>query len=428
MDASETSQLEQPVAAPARPAQPARPAAPRHQTALTGLLLAGALGLGVLVGGGGREWAATAQRDLSGFGARIGNATAALTAPAAPTVGAVAAPASPASAASNPASQPVAAQSSLADLQSDLVAVAQKVGPAVVLIRTETARGSGLGSGVIYDSSGLILTNAHVVANARTVNVALPDGRRFDGKVLGRDTGFDLAVIKIDGDGLPSAPLGDSKGLQVGQVVVAIGNPLGLDNTFTNGVVSAINRAVSEGPGSYAQPMIQTNAAINPGNSGGPLVDLDGRVIGINTLVASLQGVPAQGLGFAVPIVTAARIAPQLASQGRVVNSGQPYLGVGLGSERVLPRNAPAPRGPRSTSQPGVPIASLEPSGPAAKAGLQTGDVVTQIDGRDVYSPDDLLQALVVHKPGDSVQLMVQRQGGQQTVAVTLGEAPPRQA
>jgi S1-C subfamily serine protease len=174
--------------------------------------------------------------------------------------------------------------------------------------------------------------------------------------------------------------------------------------------------------------MIQTNAAINPGNSGGPLVDLDGRVIGINTLVASLQGVPAQGLGFAVPIDTATRIAPQLASQGRVVNSGQPYLGVGLGAAQARPSNAPAPRAPRSTNQPGVPIGSLEPSGPAAKAGLQTGDVMTQIDGRDVYSPDDLLQALILHKPGDSVQVTIQRQGGPRTVAVTLGEAPPRQA
>jgi putative serine protease PepD len=172
--------------------------------------------------------------------------------------------------------------------------------------------------------------------------------------------------------------------------------------------------------------MIQTNAAINPGNSGGPLVDLDGRVVGINTLVASLQGMPAQGLGFAVPVDTAARIAPQLASQGRVVNSGQPYLGVGLGTAQVRPSNAPAPRAPRSTSQPGVPIGNLEPSGPAAAAGVRTGDLVTQIDGRDLYSPDDLLQALVVHKPGDSVQLSIQRQSGPVTVAVTLGEAPPR--
>ncbi len=156
---------------------------------------------------------------------------------------------------------------------------------AVVSVRTD----QGLGSGVIYDASGLILTNAHVVQAAQSTTIGLVDGRHFSGTVVGVDTGFDVAVIKIDGGtNLPTAPLGASTNLQVGQAVV--GNPYGFDHTLTTGVVSALNRPVSEGQGSYNQPMIQTDAAINPGNSGGPLLDLSGQVVGITTLVAAPQG------------------------------------------------------------------------------------------------------------------------------------------
>src|SRR5205085_5532202 len=141
------------------------------------------------------------------------------------------------------------------------------------------------------------------------------------------DNGFDVAVVKIDGSNLPTAPLGNASNLQVGDPVVTIGNPFGFDHTLTTGVVSALNRPVSEGQGSYNQPMIQTDAAINPGNSGGPLLDLNGQVEGITTLVAAPQGIPAQGLGFAVPVNTAKRIADQLVQQGKVTHSGQPFLG-----------------------------------------------------------------------------------------------------
>src|SRR6266851_3627507 len=186
-----------------------------------------------------------------------------------------------------------------------VAAVAQMVGPAVVSVRTD----QGLGSGVIYDASGLILTNAHVVDQAQSITIGLVDGRHFTGKVVGADTGFDVAVIKIDGQNLPAATLGSTANLQVGDSVVAIGNPFGFDHTLTTGVVSALNRPVSEGQGSYNQPMVQTDAAINPGNSGGPLLDINGQVIAITTLVAAPQGIPAQGLGFAVPSDTARRIA-----------------------------------------------------------------------------------------------------------------------
>src|SRR5262245_41394400 len=207
-----------------------------------------------------------------------------------------------------------------------VAAVAQSVGPAVVSVRTN----EGLGSGVLYDPSGLILTNAHVVDGAQSITIALVDGRHFSGKVVGADTGVDVAVIDIDGQNLPTATLGNSAQLVVGQDVVAIGNPFGLDHTLTTGVISALNRPVSEGAGSYNQPMVQTDAPINPGNSGGPLLDLNGQVIGITTLVAAPTGVPAQGLGFAVPVDTAHRIADQLVQQGKVTRSGMPYLGVSL--------------------------------------------------------------------------------------------------
>lgn len=306
---------------------------------------------------------------------------------------------------------PAAATTS--ELQADLIAAVRRVSPAVVSIRT----GGGLGSGVIYDPSGLILTNAHVVGGARTVNVELADGRRFQARVLGSDPGFDLAVLKVDAPDLPVAPLGDSSQLQVGQFVAAIGNPYGLDHTVTVGVISALNRPISGSENGYTQPMIQTDAAINPGNSGGPLIDLAGNVVGINTLVAAPAGVPAQGLGFAVPVNTAKRIANQLANQGRVTRSGLPYLGVRI-----------TDAGGRSTLgvDYGALIVQVEPDGPAAQAGLRAGDVITAVDGHDVYSVDHLLQQLLQHQPGDRVTVQAVRNGQAFTATVTLGEAPSR--
>lgn len=307
----------------------------------------------------------------------------------------------------------VPAVATTSELQADLIAAVQRVSPAVVSIRT----GAALGSGVIYDPSGLILTNAHVVGGAQTVNVELADGRRFQARVLGADPGFDLAVLKVDAADLPVAPLGDSSPLQVGQFVAAIGNPYGLDHTVTVGVISALNRPISGSANGYTQPMVQTDAAINPGNSGGPLIDLAGNVVGINTLVAAPAGVPAQGLGFAVPINTAKRVATQLATQGRVTQSGLPYLGVRI-----------ADAGGRSTPgvDYGVLLVQVEPGGPAAQAGLQAGDVITALDGQAVYSVDHLLQRVLRHRPGDRVSVLAVRNGQKFTVVVTLGEAPSR--
>jgi serine protease Do len=351
---------------------------------------------------------------------------------------------------SNVATPPVAlAQTAqVGDLQSAIESVSQKVGPAVVEIRTD----EGLGSGVIYDASGLILTNDHVVEGANTISVGLGDGRHFQAKVMGQDAGFDLAVLKIDGQNLPTANLGTSSSLQAGQFVVAIGNPYGFDHTVTLGVVSGVNRPVNEGQGSYNQPMIQTDTAINPGNSGGPLIDLDGNVIGINTLVGAPDGVPAPGLGFAVPVDTAKRIAPQLAQNGHVTDSGQPFLGVSLsdaGRPSAVPGQPgfpmpgfpnepgfPQPGNPQPAPQPaprpggadhGAVVGQVSPNGPAAQAGVQPNDVITSFDGKDIYSSDELLQALVLHKPGDQVGVAVLRGGQQQNLTLTIGEAPASQ-
>jgi S1-C subfamily serine protease len=320
-----------------------------------------------------------------------------------------------------------------------VMAVAQSVGPAVVSVRTN----QGLGSGVIYDPSGLILTNAHVVDGAQSITIGMVDGRHFSGTVVGSDSGFDVAVIKIDGSNLPSAPLGKASELQVGEDVIAIGNPLGLDHTLTTGVVSALNRPVSEGQGSYNQPMIQTDAAINPGNSGGPLLDLDGQVVGITTLIAAPQGFPAQGLGFAVPVDTAKRIADQLVTSGKVTSSGQPFLGVSLSDINRPDRlpgqpNVPIPGFPNGRRGNGVTPRATPPAGvdhgalvtdvsagtAAAQAGIQTGDVFISFDGFDIYNPDELLQRLVLHKPGDQINATVIRGGQNVDLTITVGEAP----
>ena len=323
-----------------------------------------------------------------------------------------------------------------------VAAVAQTVGPAVVSVRTD----QGLGSGVIYDASGLILTNAHVVDGAHSITIGMVDGRHFPGTVVGADTGFDVAVIKVDGTNLPTATLGDSANMQVGDAVVAIGNPFGFDHTLTTGVVSALNRPISEGQGSYNQPMIQTDAAINPGNSGGPLLDLNGQVMGITTLVAAPQGIPAQGLGFAVPVDTVKRIAEQLVQSGRVTHSGQPYLGVALSdinrpdTTPGFPGQPPIPGlpglpGGRRGPQPAAPsppsgvdhgalVTDVQADGAAAQAGIQTGDVIVNFDAYDIYNPDELLQRLVLHKPGDQVPLTVIRAGQSTNLSLTIGEAP----
>ena len=319
-------------------------------------------------------------------------------------------------------------------------AVVERVRPAVVQITNEqvvldqlgqpTIAGAGVGSGVIYDAQGLILTNNHVVAGARSLTVSLPDGRVYRGQLLGGDPQMDLAVVRITpqaGEALPLAVLGDSSALAVGDEVVAIGNALGLPGgpTVTAGVVSALNRAIQEPsetpgePGPYLYDLIQTDASINPGNSGGPLLNMAAEVVGINTLGAGGDGnVIAQGIGFAIAINAAQPIADQLASDGRVAH---PFLGIAyslLTPALATQLDVPVKRG--------VVISQIVRGAPAAQAGLQPRDVITAVDGQPIIDETTLGRALSRRTPRERVQLMVARGSEQLTIDVTLGERPSR--
>ncbi len=318
--------------------------------------------------------------------------------------------------------------------------VTAKVRPGVVQITNEqlqlnqlneqTLVPQGVGSGIIFDSDGHILTNNHVVAGAQKLDVTLPDGSSYPAKLIGRDPRSDLAVIQIQGSStLPVIPLGDSSKIVVGQWVVAIGNALDLPGgpTVTAGVVSALGRTVQEpadtsgngaggGPaqsGAFLFDLIQTDAAINPGNSGGPLVNLDGQVVGINTLGAG----QAQSINFAIAINTAKPIADQLIKSGQVT-----YAYMGIGAYDNTPTLA---RRFNLANTPGVIVTTLDPQGPAAKAGLKQSDVITAINGTKVTSQGDLLKVLNQSKPGDVVTVTAARANGQsQDLKVTLGAAP----
>ncbi len=285
---------------------------------------------------------------------------------------------------------------------------------------------AGVGSGVIYDPQGYILTNNHVVAGSQQLQVSLPDKRSFPANVIGTDPQTDLAVIQVQGDSLPVAQLGDSGQLQVGDWVVAIGNALALPGgpTVTQGVVSALGRTVQEpgdtpnSSGPFLFNAIQTDAPINPGNSGGALVNLQGQVIGINTLVAGQAepGVQAQGIGFAIAIATAKPIADELVTTGHAVH---PYLGIQYG--QLTPGLA---RQLGVNAQNGIVIGAVAAGSPAAQAGLRARDVITAADGQQLTDESSLAQILGQRKPGDTVPLAVLRGGQQLTVQVTLGTAP----
>jgi len=266
---------------------------------------------------------------------------------------------------------------------------------------------TGQGSGVIYEASGLVLTNAHVVDKADKVIVGLPDGRRVSGRVLGQDTLTDLAVVRLDQKGpWPTAPLGNSDALQVGDWAIAVGNPFGLENTVTLGIVSNLNRNVSQlGISGKRLDLIQTDAAINPGNSGGPLLNASGEVVGINTLVRSGPGA---GLGFAIPINRARTIARQLATAGK---ASHPMVGIGLSP-------VPAPR-PGAPAPAGAVVRSVMPGGPADRAGLQDGDVIVAIAGMKVKAPADVVTAIDRHGVNQPISLEIVRAGQRQTVRMT---------
>ncbi len=256
----------------------------------------------------------------------------------------------------------------------------------------------GQGSGFIFQSGGLVLTNAHVVERTDRVTVGLQDGRRVEGTVVGLDRLTDLAVVRIEASGpWPVAPLGDSDRLEVGEWAIAVGNPYGLDNTVTMGIISNLNRnAAKLGITDRRLDLIQTDAAINPGNSGGPLLNADGEVIGINTLVRSGPGA---GLGFAIPINRARDIARQLVSSGKV---SHPVIGIGLDAVRP---------GDGTGLKSGVRIASVVANSPAQRAGLRQGDVVVEADGEVVVEPSQLVAAVERAGVGGQLSLSINRKG-----------------
>jgi len=279
----------------------------------------------------------------------------------------------------------------------------------------------GTGSGFILSPDGRLMTNAHVVSGADTVKVTLKDGRILQGKVLGVDPVTDIAVVKIEANSLPIVTLGNSEKLIPGEWAIAIGNPLGLDNTVTAGIISAIGRSSSQvGIPDKRVSFIQTDAAINPGNSGGPLLNARGEVIGINTAIRA----GAQGLGFAIPIETAERIANQIVKKGRAEH---PYLGIQMvtltpelkaeiGKSRDIPFKVQQDQG--------VLILRVVASSPAAKAGLQPGDVIQKLDGKAVENPTDVQQRVEANEVGKVMPVEVNRNGQTQLIQVQLGAYP----
>ncbi len=314
--------------------------------------------------------------------------------------------------------------SNIQTVQEDVI---QKVSPSVVQVNVQLPNGTGIGSGVIIDKNGYIVTNYHVVDQAQQIQVVLYNGTKLTAKLVGVDAVDDLAVIKINApSNLVVATLGDSTQLKVGQDVLAIGNPLGITQTVTNGIISALNRTVSEGQGSSASipDAIQTDAAINPGNSGGALVDLSGNVIGIPTLTAIDPefNAPAAGVGFAIPSNRVKFIAEQLIQYGKVIHTGRAALGVQVRS--VDPYLAQLNN--LSVSQ-GALIAGLQSGGQAQKAGLQVGDVIVQINNTQVTDTSSLSDALAQYNVGDTVAVHVYRGSQQLTINVTLGELSAQQ-
>lgn len=285
--------------------------------------------------------------------------------------------------------------------------------------RPHAQRESGLGSGIIIQANGYILTNNHVVDKATNLKVTLLDGRQFNAKTVGTDPQTDVAVVKIDASNLPAIPLGNSDAARVGDLCFAIGNPFGYDHTVTMGIVSAKGRSL-EGD-THIQNFIQTDAAINPGNSGGALINAEGQLIGMNTAIitggSSFGGEAGNiGIGFAVPVNLARNVMDQLIKNGKVSRG---YIGVTLGP---LTPDLAQQFGVQTTH--GAVVNTVNPGGPGAKAGLQPGDVITGIDGNKVEDYNELTLAVIGHQPGSTVKLDVVRNGKPMTVDVTLGQRP----
>ncbi len=334
--------------------------------------------------------------------------------------------------ASGATAQPVIVPAGGIDQSSSIVAAAAKVSPAVVQITSvagidpndvSSLPDTGVGSGVIFDSRGWILTNRHVVSGSDKITVALKDGRTFTGTIYGIDTLTDLAIVKIEASDLPVAPMGDSSALQVGQLAIAIGSPLGTyTNSVTSGIVSALGRSITIGSTSLNN-LIQTDASINPGNSGGPLVDGKGTVIGIDTATAS----GAQGIGFAIPIDIAKPLLQQALAGEKLA---RPWIGIryqpitpALVKEQSLPIDHGALVGSGQDGT-GATLPAITPDSPASKAGIKDGDIVTSIEGMTIDSQHPLDSIITRFAPGRTVTIEVLRSGSTLKLQVTLGTRP----
>ena len=300
-----------------------------------------------------------------------------------------------------------------------VIDVVEKVGPAVVSIRVgRKVRSDGFdeggqGSGIIITPDGFILTNHHVVTQARQIEVIMTDGRVLPATQIGSDAATDLAVIRVMAAGLPYAKLGVSSTLRVGQLVIAIGNPLGFQSTVSTGVVSALGRTMRSENGRLMENIIQTDVPLNPGNSGGPLVDSRGRVIGINTAMIKL----AQSISLAVPSDTASWVIGELMTRGKVDRA---YLGI-VG--QVLPISRVFQRLRLSNTETIVQVISVEKNGPAYTAGVEEGDVLLQLDGKDIGTIDDMHKVLHKKKAGSEITLLIIRDGKRKEVQIVVGTA-----
>ncbi len=298
---------------------------------------------------------------------------------------------------------------------SSIADIAEAVLPSVVSILIEAGDESGSGSGFIVQSDGYILTNNHVAApaaNGGELTVVFDNGDEATAKIVGRNTSYDLAVLKVAKKGLPTAVLGDSDQVKVGELVIAIGAPLGLNGTVTSGIISSLNRPVTAGRGGDLAFInaVQTDAAINPGNSGGPLLDGAGRVIGVNSAIATLAGAlnaeaGSIGLGFAIPINSAKRIAEEIIATGE---SSTPIIGVIL---------------TRAFSGEGAEVSELTSGGPAEAAGIRVGDVITELNGRQVANSTELVVGIRSYDPGESVEVAITRNGQPLNVTLVLGSS-----
>ncbi len=304
---------------------------------------------------------------------------------------------------------------------SPVVAIAQKVMPSVVGVKTYGTynywgrqidnQELGSGSGIIYSEDGYVITNYHVIENATSVTVTLSDGDEYDARIVGADSSSDLAVLKVEAQNLPAATLGDSDELQIGELVVAIGNPLGYENTVTDGIVSGLNRQLTNY--TDAMTLIQTNAAINSGNSGGALVNSKGEVIGINS--AKLVASNAEGMGFALSINEVKPIVEELISKGHV---SRPYMGVTINSQYQVDESTAE----KYEIPMGIQIADVMKGGPAERAGLRAGDIIYKVNDTLIQSFDDLSDIIDNCKVGDTLRVLADRNGQKVTANVTLAE------